>query len=444
MGGSRADAISGRSSRKRGYLSLFVFVVSVCLSLGVYSLLVNATARDDAGEAHTPIHPLAAPVQPAVVKIDPDFQRVNPGDIFSVTVEIQDVVGVGVGAFEFALTYDPTYVQETDVTLGPFLGSTGCDTMEAETHVPGRLTYGGHIVGTCFGPNGGGAVATVTFHPIAEGESALILENEQLLTSDDPPGLITPVDLYHGHVTVSPCFFADVDPYPPDCDNDVDIADIYAIAYRFGCVCGDPCYDPIYDLNSNCYISSIDIQIAACYFGYPTGDFTSCYTPTGLGKEAAEDEGARQDLTVWIEPPVTTLAGAGEVFTITVDVANANDLGAFNFELGYDSTIVQVDGVSLGDTLESMGFTPDGPIYDTGKVTYGAHLLHGSGFDGAGTLAAIRLETLRVGSSVLDLENVEVANTGGITQTLTVQDGNVDVVEPGISIYLPIIQKKYP
>jgi hypothetical protein len=376
---------------------------------------------------------------PAVLRVEPDDQIVSGA--FYVDVVVENVAHLG--AFQFDLVYDQTAIEFVSADLGPFLGSTGCDTMEAETYVPGRLTYGGHIVGTCFGPNGDGVVATVTFDPIAEGESDLILENEQLLTSDAPPAPITPVDLYHGHVTVSPCFFADVDPYPPNCDNDVDIADIYAIAYRYGCACGDPCYDPIYDLNSDCDIDAIDIQIAACYFGYPTGDFTSCYSPTSLGKEPPEG-GARQGLTVWVEPPVTTLSGAGEVFTVTVEITETTDLGAFNFELGYDSTIVQVDGVSLGDTLESMGFTPDGPLYDTGKMTYGAHLLHGSGFDGAGTLAAIRLEALREGSSVLDLEKVKVANTGGITQTVTVQDGSVEVMEPGIPIYLPIILKNYP
>jgi predicted aspartyl protease len=178
MGGSRVDAISGRSSRKRGYLSLFVFVVSVCLSLGVYSLLADAMRRDDAGEAHAPIHSLAAPVQPAVMKIEPDFQLVDPGDTFSVTVEIRDLVGAGLGAFEFALTYDPTYVQATDVTLGPFLGSTGRTVGEVgPLYATGVVTYGAYSMGTSPGPSGNGVLATITFQATSVGTSTLHLQN---------------------------------------------------------------------------------------------------------------------------------------------------------------------------------------------------------------------------------------------------------------------------
>jgi hypothetical protein len=214
MGGSRADTISGRSFRKRGYLSLFVFVASVCLSLGAYSLLVDAMMRDDAREAHAPIHSLAAPVQPAVVKIDPDFQRVDPGDTFSVTVEIQDVVGAGVGAFEFVLIYDPTYVQETAVTLGPFLGSTGRTVGEVgPMTATGVVTYGAYSWGAAPGPNGNGVLATVTFQATSVGTSTLHLQNVNV--ANTAGGLIS-TDTEDGEVEVGAAPPPDVTSITPD------------------------------------------------------------------------------------------------------------------------------------------------------------------------------------------------------------------------------------
>ncbi len=379
------------------------------------------------------------PPSPALRVEPPEQEVTSTGGTFQVEVTVENVVHLG--AFQFDLVYDPTIIEFVDAELGSFLGSTGCTVMDAETHTSGRLTYGGHIVGTCFGPNGDGPVATITFDPVASGESDLILENEQLLTSDDPPGPITPVDLYPGHVTVRPCFFADV-----DCDGDVDIADIYAIAFRYGCQCGDACYAPIYDLNSTCFITTVDIQIAACYFGYPSGDFSACYTPATLlvsSEPPADERAAPTGLAVQVEPPLTTLDSVDQVFTITVDVANADNLGSFNFELNYDPAILQVETVSLGGTLQGMGFTPQGPIIASGKVTYGAASIHAGGLNGSETLATIELKTRREGSSVLDLENVEVSDMGGNLQSVTVQDGQVQVGAPEQpTIYLPIILKE--
>jgi hypothetical protein len=386
---------------------------------------------------------VAVDVAPEVVdlRVEPPNQTVSStGGTFFVDIVAEDVIHLG--AFQFDLVYDPAILQFDSANLGPFLGSTGCTVMEVEpTSVPGRLTYGGHIVGTCPGPSGEGAVARVVFRPVeppVAGESDLTLENEQLLNSDDPPAPITPVDLFTGHVTVTTCFFADV-----DCDGDVDIADIYGIAYVWGCQSGDPSYNQIYDLDDNGYITTGDIQIAVCYFGWPTGNFDICYSPTAIFEEEV-----LQSATVSVEPSVTVLDAAGEVFTITVDIANAINLGSFEFELDYDPDIVQVNEVALGDTVSDMGFNPQGPNIDNtaGRVIYGAWTPPGfGGFDGSTTLATIILEASRVGSSALDLVRVEVTDVGGNDQSTIVKEGNVYVgVEPPAPlIFLPTILKDY-
>jgi RHS repeat-associated protein len=49
-----------------------------------------------------------------------------------------------------------------------------------------------------------------------------------------------------------------------DGDCDVDIVDIMMVASRWGCQCGDDCYDSLYDFDSDCWITVADImQVAA-------------------------------------------------------------------------------------------------------------------------------------------------------------------------------------
>jgi hypothetical protein len=158
---SSADAAQERQSGRRRYLTLFVWLVGICLSFGVYTLLVNALAHDAAGEAYAPPHSLAAPAQQAVI-ITPTVKPVDLGETFTVAVMIENASNLG--AFEFTLTYDATcVVTATDVTLGPFLGSTGRSVFELDpTFGTGIVTYGAASLGaTPLGPNGDGVLAIV-------------------------------------------------------------------------------------------------------------------------------------------------------------------------------------------------------------------------------------------------------------------------------------------
>jgi hypothetical protein len=134
--------------------------VGICLSFGTYTLLGGALAHDGAGEASTLPRSLAAPDQTAV-KIDPAVKNVNPGEHFSVTVEIEDVVDLG--AFEFEITYDSTCVEATDAALGSFLGSTGRSVSPVgPTIEAGSVVYGAYSFGEDPGPNGNGTLAIIT------------------------------------------------------------------------------------------------------------------------------------------------------------------------------------------------------------------------------------------------------------------------------------------
>jgi len=134
------------------------------------------------------------------------------------------------------------------------------------------------------------------------------------------------------------------------------------------------------------------------------------------------------DPTVRIFPAVSSV-GVGDVFTVQVMIDGASDLGAYEFKMGFDPSIVHVLSVVDASFLGSTGRTvvPVGPTIDNGAGTmsFRAYTLGAMppGPNGTGILATIILEAKGNGSTALDLFDVKVSNTGGIEQSATVQDG---------------------
>ena len=133
--------------------------------------------------------------------------------------------------------------------------------------------------------------------------------------------------------------------------------------------------------------------------------------------------------------PVESTVPVDESVSVSVMIDDASDLGGFQFDLLFSSTIVTVDEATLGDFLESTGRSSItlGPKIDNaaGKVTFGA-ASHGSnqGPNGTGTLALITFTGRDVGVSHLQLQRVSVVDTAGNPQTYTVGDGSIEVSEP--------------
>ncbi len=51
----------------------------------------------------------------------------------------------------------------------------------------------------------------------------------------------------------------------------IDVADVQAIASRWGCKCGDECYDPKYDVDDDCDIDVVDIMLVVAHWGETCG-----------------------------------------------------------------------------------------------------------------------------------------------------------------------------
>jgi subtilisin family serine protease len=228
--------------------------------------------------------------------------------------------------------------------------------------------------------------------------------------------------------------------YDFDCDCDVDVVDIMAVASRWGCGCGDDCYDALYDLDGDWDIDIVDIMLVASRWGCRCGD--ECYGTAVSAISQVEPRLPMGLASVRLEPD-NSMVAPGETFTVEVEIEGAVDLGGFQLALNFASAVVRVDNVTLGEFLGSRGrnTAPLGPEVDNdaGTVTFGGFRFGSeAGPSGDGVLAIITLTAKGTGSSSLGLESVQVVETGGQTQTVTVEDGAVVVGVPQ-RIYLPLI-----
>ena len=132
--------------------------------------------------------------------------------------------------------------------------------------------------------------------------------------------------------------------------------------------------------------------------------------------------------TVSIAPPARSVS-VGEVFTASVQVAAAANLGSYQATLVYEPGLLRVEAVTLGDFLGSTGrpVTPRAPVIDNaaGRATFGAYTTGAApaGPDGAGTLALVRLRALAQGTAHLDLDGAEAADITGKGLAISVTDG---------------------
>ena len=130
--------------------------------------------------------------------------------------------------------------------------------------------------------------------------------------------------------------------------------------------------------------------------------------------------------------PADLVVDLNETFVVQVMIEESNDLGAFQFDLTYDPSIVQVTKAVLGDFLGSTGrsMVPIGPEVNNaeGRVTLGAISLgSAAGPSGTGVLVTITCIAHGEGSTALELQEVQVLDTAVSAQRVTVEGGQVVV-----------------
>lgn len=140
--------------------------------------------------------------------------------------------------------------------------------------------------------------------------------------------------------------------------------------------------------------------------------------------------------------PASPSIQAGQTINLNINIAGASDLSAWQFDIGFDPTVLQAVSTTEGTFLSSIGptFFDPGTIDNIGgTVTFVLDTLFSSGASGSGTLASITFQGAGVGTSPVNILNVTLLDST-LTEisptSITISSGSVQVTpstapEPG-------------
>jgi hypothetical protein len=135
--------------------------------------------------------------------------------------------------------------------------------------------------------------------------------------------------------------------------------------------------------------------------------------------------------TIAIQPGLT-IAGVGETLNFEISIIGAPDLYAYQFDLGFDSSVLSATSVSEGSFLSAKGGTFFFPgLIDNagGTVSFIAGSLTGpgSGAYGDGLLATLSFTAIGAGASTLGFFNLAGLDSFGEDLSLSTAPATVFV-----------------
>ncbi|MFC2173990.1 cohesin domain-containing protein, partial [Acidobacteriota bacterium] len=146
--------------------------------------------------------------------------------------------------------------------------------------------------------------------------------------------------------------------------------------------------------------------------GSGEGEGTSASTAPGTGEPSApEPIGVSQPAVVSLAPS-SIQAGVGDTIDVSIVINQGQDVSHVPFHIAFDPQLIRVLGVVEGDYLNSNGsrtmFMHN--IKPNGQVWVGLSRVGGKskGIDGSGTLARMRIEALKSGTSELKFQEAFV------------------------------------
>ena len=328
----------------------------------------------------------------------------------TISLAVSNVANLG--AFSADLRFNPASVSIEAIGLGSFANSTGRTFVasgQAISNVAGTANAGYFSLGTAPpGPSGNGVLLNIRVLPKLAGTSPFTLSAAQMGSVDGQPITFA---IVNGSLTIENSCFGDY-----DYDGDIDILDVQRVAYRWNTHVGDGVYEVLYDGDHDGDIDILDVQRVAYRWSTRCSDW-----PDGKSSDPKEVKGSSEAiksleaiLSVQKMPAVLV---PGKDFTVTVELANVENLGAYEFELGYDPAVLVavgvVDGGLLGSTSRPVFATV--PARTKESVAYGAFTTGAShlGPKGTGTLAQVRFRVVGCGSTAVVPRQVKLAQIGG-------------------------------
>ena len=381
--------------RKRPFSLLhWLLVLAVIVSLfAAWQVPRNAQAEGTGASTTT-----------TMVRISPTTQTVDVGDTVTIEVWVDDVTNLG--GYQFTVNFDPSILQATGSSDGGFLGSTGRSVVPLSPKIDnsaGTITVGALSFGSGDGPSGSGKLATVTFSAAGGGTSALTLSDVSLT---DPDGNTIESGTSDGEVVVSGGGATET-PVPPTATPGATETPVPPTATPGA--------------------TETPVPPTATETLVPPTE-----TPTPMPTATPTETPIPGAMTVKVSP-YSSSHELGSEFTVEVRIDNANDIGAYQFKLSFDPSILQAvsveDGGFLGSTGRSVSTMPPSIDNGAGSITFGAYSTDGGtpGPSGSGTLSVVHFHAVAPGTSPLNLSDDLITSTGGDLQSHDTVNGSVEV-----------------
>lgn len=369
---------------------------------------------------------------------------------FRVDLSVDHVVKLG--SFDLCLGFKGADVSFDHVVVdSEFLGSTGRfvqptapSPCAADCQTDG-INLGANTVGAQPGPSGAGRLATIFWRPApveSETESDLCFDATSFENTDAPPAAI-PVATVRGTTLVHRKYC-----YGDFNDNgDVSIVDVMQVAARWGSELGDGTYiyDENFDVNliepgnycasiPDSSIDVVDVQAVAARWGQGCPGATPAAPPGEFSRSGV----TVSEPSTWLRilPELVPITGEiGDTGVFTVEVEDAQALGAFQATLVFDPAIIHVEAVEPAEFLGSTGrsvYTLEPRIdNESGVVTLGAWSLGTTaGPEGSGSLARVTVSLRSCpGSSAVEISRAMVTDTNGWPHSLAGVAGGTVVTE---------------
>ncbi len=137
--------------------------------------------------------------------------------------------------------------------------------------------------------------------------------------------------------------------------------------------------------------------------------------------------------------PASTSVDVGEIFTVDVLVEDALNMRGVSVKVGFDPTVLNVQGVTSGGFMSSFGqtFSFSEKNNDEGWVQYDESIL-GSGdmAEGGGTVCHLEFEAIAAGSSALTFLVADLRDNDNMSIETTTEDGLVMVGGSAVVVQL--------
>ena len=126
--------------------------------------------------------------------------------------------------------------------------------------------------------------------------------------------------------------------------------------------------------------------------------------------------------------PQKTPIAVGERLNVDIQIADAQDIAGYELTVSFDPTVLRYIGGRNADYLPEGAFALS-PIASNDSVYIAATSVVGAAAASAGTLATLTFEVVAISASTLQLKDVILSNSAGMSLPVTTRSGRIETIQ---------------